>query len=75
MSAHYPLKFTLEDGVHVVVNKTGDDTYDFTLTPEKGTERHFQYDDSRPKDKIIEEADFDELNAIRRFWLEREDII
>lgn len=75
MSAHYPLKFTLEDGVHVVVNKTEGNTYDFTLTPKEGPERHFKYDDTRPKDKIIEEADFDELNAIRRFWLEREEII
>ena len=75
MSAHYPLKFTLEDGVLVEVSKTGESTYDFTLTPPEGAARHFTYDDNRPKDKIIEEANFDELNAIRRFWLEREEII
>lgn len=76
MSKHYPLKFTLEDGVHVVVDKTGNNTYDFTLTPKKGAERHFTYvDDDRPKDQIIESLDFDQLNAVRRFWLEKEDII
>ena len=72
MSVHYPLKFTLDDGVQVEVNKTGENTYDFTFTPENGPERHMLYDDTKPKDKVIEEANFDELNAIRRFWLERE---
>ena len=28
MSEHYPIKFTLEDGVHVTVNKTGEHMYD-----------------------------------------------
>ena len=43
MSKHYPLHFTLEDGVHVTVNKTGDNIYDFTLTPKHGPERHFTF--------------------------------
>lgn len=75
MSVHFPLEFTLDNGVHVVVNKTGENTYDFSFTPPDGPERHLLYDDTRPKDQVIEGADFDELNAIRRFWLEREEIV
>jgi hypothetical protein len=75
MSTHYPIEFTLEDGVHVVVNKTGDNTYDFTLTPEEGPERHFTLADDRPQDEVIASMDFDQLNAVRRFWLEQEDVI
>ncbi len=74
MKKHYPLKFTLENGTHVVVNKTGSNTYDFSLTPEKGEDRHFTYvDDDRPKTLVDESLDFDQLNAIRRLWLEDED--
>lgn len=75
MSTKLPLKFTLEDGVLVEVTKSEGNTYDFALTAPEGAVRHFTYDDNRPKDKVIEEANFDELNAIRRFWLEREEII
>lgn len=76
MSKHYPITFTLEDGVHVEVNKTGNDTYDFTLTKKEGAPRHFTYiEDDRPKDQIIEGLDFDQLNAVRKFWLERDDVI
>ncbi len=72
MSEHYPLTFTLEDGIHVVVNKTGNDTYDFTLTPKGGVQRHFTFVEEIPRDKRIDSLDFDELNAVRRFWLEQE---
>ena len=75
MSKHYPLKFTLEDGVHVTVKKTGDNTYDFALTPESGPERHFIFVDDKPKDEVLESMDFDQLTAVRRFWLEQEDVI
>jgi hypothetical protein len=75
MSTSFPLKFTLEDGVIVEVSKAEGNTYDFALTPPEGTTRHFTYDDNEAKDKVIEDADFDKLNAIRRFWLEREDVI
>ena len=44
MSTHYPIKFTLEDGVHVTINKTGDKVYDFTLKPDDGAERHFNFE-------------------------------
>ncbi len=76
MSKQFPLNFILEDGVHVKVDKTGNNTYDFTLTPKEGTERYFTYiDDDRPKDQIVGSLDFDQLNAVRRFWLEREDVL
>jgi hypothetical protein len=29
--------------------------------------------DDRPKDEVIESMDFDQLNAVRRFWLEQND--
>lgn len=75
MSKHYPLKFILEDGVRVEVNKTGNNTYDFTLARKEGAS-HFTYiDDDRPKDKKIESLDFDQLNAVRKFWLEKDKII
>lgn len=75
MSKHYPLQFTLEDGVHVEVNKTGSNTYDFTLQRKEGS-RHFTIvDDDRPKDDIVSSLNFDELNAVRRFWLEKDDLI
>lgn len=72
MSEHYPFKFTLEDGVHVTVNKTATHTFDFTLKPEKGAERHFTFADDKPRNDLIESLDFDQLNAVRRFWLEQE---
>ena len=74
MPKHYPLSFTLEDGVHVTVNKTGDNIYDFTLTPKHAPERHFTFVDDRPQDEVIATMDFDQLNAIRRFWLEQENV-
>ena len=69
MSTHFPVKFTLEDGVHVEVSKTGNNIYDFTLTPKHGAARHFSFADDKPKDEVIESLDFDQLNAVRRFWL------
>lgn len=76
MSKHYPLHFTLDDGVQVAVNKTGDNTYDFTIRRREGESRHFTFiDDSRPKDQVVEGLDFDQLNAVRRFWLERDEIV
>ena len=76
MSKHYPLKFTLEDGINVAVNQAGNDSYHFTLTSKDGRERYFEItDDARPKDEIEASLDFDELNALRRFWLEKQDFV
>ena len=76
MSVHYPLKFTLEDGIHVEVNKTGNDIYDFCLKSDEGRNRHFTYvDDDRTKDEKTEALDFDELNAVRAFWLKQHPVV
>ncbi len=73
MPVEYPLDFTLESGTHVVVNRVDQHNYDFVLKPEDGSERHFSYDDNVEFTTEMEEGlDFDQLNALRRFWLERE---
>jgi hypothetical protein len=74
MSEHYPLNFTLEDGTHVTINKTAEHTFDFQLKPADGPERHFTFIDDRPRNEVIESMDFDQLNAIRRFWLKQDDM-
>lgn len=75
MKKQYPIHFTLDNGVHVVVHKTGANTYDFSLKPDDGPDRHFTYvDDDRPKTLVDESLDFDQLNAIRRLWLEDENV-
>ncbi len=75
MSKQYPLKFTLEDGVHVTVNKTCNNTYNFILTPKHCTERHFTFVDDKPQEEVIANMDFDQLNAVRRYRREQEDIV
>lgn len=76
MSKHYPITFTLEDGVYVEVHRTGDNTYDFTLKRKEGQVRHFTLvDDDRSKDQIIASLDFDQLNAVRAFWLEKDRVV
>ncbi len=76
MSKAYPIQFILDDGVHVEITKTGSNTYHFTLKRKEGQERHFTLvDDDRPKDQIVESLDFDQLNAVRRFWLEKNDLV
>jgi hypothetical protein len=76
MSKHYPLNFILEDGVHVEVNKAGNYSYDFILTKKEGGERRFTFiDDDKTKDQKVESLDFAQLNAVRRFWLEKDDSV
>lgn len=76
MSSHFPLRFTLGTGSHVLVNKTGPDTYDFTINPEEGPARQFTYvDDGKTKTEAEESLGFEETDALRRFWLETEDIV
>lgn len=73
MKKEFPLHFTLEDGTRVVVNHTADRKYDFTLRTAEGTESHFSYDDNVTfTDDMEKSLDFDQLNALRRFWLEQE---
>lgn len=73
MAIKYPVKFVLEDGIYVEVNQTSENTYDYTLTPEEGSQRHFTFIEEIPRDKGIDSLDFDQLNAVRRFWLEQEE--
>jgi len=70
MDKHFPLQFTLDDGMHVTVNKTGSHLYDFTLKVDNKEVRHFTYDDSEEFTDAKEASlDFDQLNALRKFWL------
>ena len=71
MDKDFPLHFTLEDGTHVTVNKTGEHIYDFILKDDGQPDRHFTINDNEEfteeKEKTL---DFDQLNALRKFWLE-----
>jgi hypothetical protein len=71
MEKEFPLEFTLEDGTHVTVSKKSENLYDFTLKDEGEPARHFTYNDEEVFTEEKEKAlDFDQLNALRRFWLE-----
>ena len=71
MHKDFPLQFRLEDGTNVTVNKTGEHTYDFTLQDEGEPARHFTINDAEQfTDEKEKTLDFDQLNALRRFWLE-----
>lgn len=73
MALEYPIDFTLENGTHVTVKRVDQKNFDFTLVPDEGGERHFSYNDDVEFTSEMEEGlDFDQLNALRRFWLERE---
>ncbi len=74
MPHNYPLNFTLDDGVNVTVNKNGDNMYEFTLKSGDEPDRHFSFIDDKPRNELIDTLDFDELNAVRRFWLEQENM-
>lgn len=77
MSRQYPMRFTLENGTHVLVNRISNDTFDFTLNKKEGPSSHFIYtrDDGRTKTEIEDPLSFDEVDALRKFWLETEDIV
>ncbi|PSR53529.1 hypothetical protein AHMF7605_08325 [Adhaeribacter arboris] len=76
MTKHFPLEFTLENGSHVSVTKTGSTTYDFNIKPEEGSSRRFTYvDDGRTRTEAEESLEFEEIDALRRFWLETQEIL
>ncbi len=56
MKKGYPLEFTLENGTHVVVNKTGTNTFDFTLKPKHGSTRQFTFIDDEKFTSEVEES-------------------
>jgi len=76
MHESFPLKYTLASGTEVVVNKTEGKTYHFSLTPSEGNEEQFTYvDDGRPKTEWDEGLEFEQLDALRTFWLKTEDLL
>jgi nitrous oxide reductase accessory protein NosL len=76
MIENFPIEYTLESGTRVVVNKTGTDTYDFSLKPLEKSAGNFIYiDDGRPKAEWDESLDFEQLEALRTFWLMNEEVL
>ena len=74
MKHSYPMEFVLDDGTRVVVDKTGTHHYTFALTPQNGAVEHFTVNDdeefTEEKEKLLS---FDQLNALRLFWLKTRD--
>lgn len=76
MSKHFPIEFTLESGTHVTVTRTEDDTYAFYLTPVDGRAEQFTYREGEySKAEWDAMLEFEQLDALREFWLKTEDII
>lgn len=76
MEHHYPMHFTLESGTKVQVSKSTGNTYNFSLTEAGGTTDNFTYvEDNRSRDEVENSLDFNQLNALRVFWLKREELI
>jgi len=70
------MHFTLQSGTHVVVHKRDDDTYEFDLTPTEGPADSFTYrEGERTKAEWDQLLEFEQLDALREFWLKTEDII
>jgi len=74
MAVKFPLNFSLENGVEVTITKMGQKSYDFKLQSEDGTVRQFMYSDDKSRNEWIESLEFDQLNAVRKLWLEQEDM-
>lgn len=71
----FPLHFALDSGTKVQVNKTASGIYRFSLTGQDGTTDNFEYrEDSRTKQEVEEDLDFNQLDALRTFWLKREEL-
>lgn len=76
MHERFPMEFTLDSGTHVLVREAGPGRYDFTLTPTDEAPRHFTYvEGERTKAEWDDTTDFEQLEALRTFWLNTEDII
>lgn len=76
MKKHFPLEFTLENGSHVRVDRTGPNTFDFTIKPKEDPAYQFTYvDDGKTKTEAEESLEFEQIDALRTFWLETEDLI
>lgn len=76
MIKKFPYEFTLDNGTHVVVTQTGANTYEFSLTPKDEPASRFTFvDDDRPKAAWDEQLEFEQLDALRTFWLAEEDVV
>ncbi len=76
MIESFPVEYTLESGTRVKVNKKGSDNYDFSLwSPEKQVNSFTYIDDGRPKAEWDEMLEFEQLEALRTFWLMNEEVL
>lgn len=76
MIESFPVDFELESGAKVMVDKRAAELYDFTiLTPGKPARLFTYVDDGRPKAHWDETLDFEQLEALRKFWLMNEDVV
>jgi hypothetical protein len=74
MIENFPVEYTLESGTKVTVNKESTNTYDFFLEPIKKPAQQFTYiDDGRSKASWDDALDFEQLEALRKFWLMSEE--
>jgi hypothetical protein len=76
MSTHFPIEYTLESGTHVRVTKQDEDMYEFLLTPTDGpTDSFIYHEGEHTKAEWDAMLEFEQLDALREFWLKTEDII
>lgn len=76
MIENFPVEFTLESGTKVLVDKKGADSYDFVLRSAETQVNNFTYvDDGRPKAEWDDRLDFEQLEALRKFWLMNEEVV
>jgi hypothetical protein len=76
MATEFPMEYTLESGTKVVVTRQDPKTYHFALTPLEGPAESFTYrEDQRTKAEWDDVLEFEQLDALREFWLKTEDII
>lgn len=73
MPIHFPLTYSLESGTHVTVSQPDSATYMFRLHPRQGAPRDFTYTENlHTKAEWDELLDYEQLEALRRLWLELE---
>ena len=73
MKEHFPLHYTLSSGTEVTVDKKDAQTYEFILKPHGSSAENFIYvNDGRPKAEWDDALDFEQLEALRTFWLKVE---
>lgn len=73
MAINFPLEYDLDSGTKVTVHKRGNGQYDFTLTPAEGLSNSFTYRENQyTKAEWDERLAFEQLDALRAFWLKLE---